>query len=59
MTCTRPCHDNLTSPHDLHNHTVNAHDTTVVVPTNPIVAARIRDHKYHVYVMLRLYTSVQ
>ncbi|KAF5812133.1 hypothetical protein HanXRQr2_Chr04g0189171 [Helianthus annuus] len=53
MTCTRPCYHNPTLPRNLHNHTVNAHYTTGVVPTNPAVAARIRDHKYHVYVMLR------
>ncbi|KAJ0509117.1 hypothetical protein HanIR_Chr11g0525201 [Helianthus annuus] len=59
MTCTRPCYHNPTLPRNLHNHTVNAHYTTGVVPTNPAVAARIRDHKYHVYVMLRLDTCVQ
>ncbi|MFS7985474.1 hypothetical protein Hanom_Chr11g00998771 [Helianthus anomalus] len=56
MTCTRLCHHNPTSPSDLHNHTVNAHYTTGIVLTNPVVAARIRDHKYYVHVMLRLYT---
>ncbi|MFS7925717.1 hypothetical protein Hanom_Chr04g00288331 [Helianthus anomalus] len=33
MTCTRPCHHNPTLPRNLHNHTVNAHYTTGVVPT--------------------------
>ncbi|MFS7905491.1 hypothetical protein Hanom_Chr01g00048331 [Helianthus anomalus] len=55
MTCIRPCYHNPTSPRDLHNHTINAHYITGVVPTNPPIAAHIRDHKYHVYVMLRLY----
>uniref|UniRef100_A0A251V5K1 Uncharacterized protein n=1 Tax=Helianthus annuus TaxID=4232 RepID=A0A251V5K1_HELAN len=66
MTCTGPCYHNPTLPRNLHNHTVNTHYTTVnahyttgVVPTNPAVAARIRDHKYHMYVMLRLYRCVQ
>ncbi|MFS7909882.1 hypothetical protein Hanom_Chr02g00099841 [Helianthus anomalus] len=56
MICTLPCHHNPMTPCNLHNHTNNAHYTMGVVPTNPAVAARIRDHKYHVYVMLRLYT---
>ncbi|MFS7928752.1 hypothetical protein Hanom_Chr04g00324441 [Helianthus anomalus] len=58
MTYTCPCHRNPTLPRNLHN-AVDAHYTTGVVPTNPVVAAPIRDHKYHVYVMLRLYTCVQ
>ncbi|MFS7953841.1 hypothetical protein Hanom_Chr07g00623301 [Helianthus anomalus] len=59
MTCTHPCHHNPTLPRNLHNHTVNAHYTTGVVPTNPVIVTHLRDHKYHVYVMLRLYTYVQ
>ncbi|MFS8027190.1 hypothetical protein Hanom_Chr16g01495691 [Helianthus anomalus] len=35
--------------HVTHHHTVNSHYTTGVVPTIPVVAACIRDHKYHVY----------